>query len=140
MLPQPFVTVAQGSVEGLRVALSVVDEWNALDTGSQFVTGVLAVRREFAEKYPQQLSVFLDEYKASIEYANSNVAETAVLVEQYGIVNAAVAEKALPFCNIAYYEGEEMKSVIEGYFEVLYQQNPNSVGGKLPDDDFYYSR
>jgi len=140
MLPQPFVTVAQGSVEGLRVALSMVDEWNALETGSQFVTGVLAVRRDFAEKYPQQLSAFLDEYKASIEYANTNVAETALLVEQYGIVKAAVAEKALPKCNIAFYEGAEMKSVIEGYYEVLFAQNPASVGGALPGDDFYYSR
>ena len=140
MLPQPFVTVAQSNVEGLRIALSMVDEWNALDTGSQFVTGVLAVRRDFAEKYPQQLSAFLDEYKASIEYANANVGETAQLVEQYDIVKAAVAEKALPKCNIAFYEGAEMKAVIEGYYEVLFAQNPASVGGALPGDDFYYSR
>ena len=140
MLPQPFVTVAQGNVEGLRVALSMVEEWNALETDSQFVTGVLAVRRDFAEKYPQQLSAFLDEYKASIEYANTNVAETALLVEQYDIVKAAVAEKALPNCNIAFFEGAEMKAVIEGYFEVLFAQNPASVGGTLPGDDFYYSR
>lgn len=140
MLPQPFVTVAQGNVEGLRVALSMVDEWNALDTGSVFVTGVLAVRREFAEKYPQQLAAFLDEYKASIEYANSNIPETAQLVEKYDIVKAAVAEKALPYCNIVYYEGAEMKSVIEGYYQVLYDQNPASVGGTLPAEDFYYTR
>ncbi len=140
MLPQPFVTVAQGSVDNLRVALSVVDEWNAVEPDSLFVTGVLAIRREFAEKYPQQVSAFLDEYKASIEYANTNVAETAVLVEQYGIVKADVAEKAMPSCNIAYYEGEEMKSLIAGYFEVLYGENPNSIGGALPEDDFYYCR
>lgn len=140
MLPQPFVVVAQTNIEGLRVALNLVEEWDALNTGSVFVTGVLAVRRDFAEKYPQQLSAFLDEYKASIEYANTNIPETAQLVEQYDIVKAAVAEKALPYCNIAYYEGAEMKSVIEGYFEVLYEQNPNSVGGALPGDDFYYSR
>ena len=140
MLPQPFVTVAQSSVEGLRIALSMVDEWDALETGSGFVTGVLAVRREFAEKYPQQIAKFLDEYKASIEYANTNTSETALLIEQYDIVKAAVAEKALPYCNIAFYEGTEMKALIEGYFEVLYEQNPASVGGKLPADDFYYSR
>lgn len=140
MLPQPFVTVAQGSVEGLRVALSMVNEWDALGTGSSFVTGVLAVRREFAEKYPQQLATFLEEYEASIEYAKTNTSEAALLIEQYGIVKADVAEKALPYCNIAFYEGEEMKALIEGYFEVLYAQNPASVGGKLPAEDFYYIR
>lgn len=140
MLPQPFVTVAQTSVEGLRVALSLVDEWSALDTGSMFVTGVLAVRREFAEKYPQQLSAFLDEYKLSIEFANSNIPEAAKLIEQYDIVKAPIAEKAIPYCNIAFYEGESMKALIEGYYEVLFEQNPASVGGELPGDDFYYSR
>ena len=111
-----------------------------MDSGCVFVTGVLAVRREFAEKYPQQLATFLDEYKISMEYANTNITETAQLVGQYDIVKAPIAEKALPYCNIKYYEGAEMKSVIEGYFKVLFDQNPNSVGGALPGDDFYYSR
>lgn len=140
LLPQPFVTVAQSSIEGLRIALSMVEQWDALDTESVFVTGVLAVRREFAENYPEQLSAFLDEYRASIEYANSNVSETAQLIERYDIVKAAVAEKALPYCNIAFYEGGEMQNLIEGYYQVLFEQNPSSVGGALPGEDFYYSR
>ena len=31
-----------------------------------------------------------------------------------------------------------MKEALSGYLKVLFEQNPNSVGGKLPGDDFYY--
>ena len=57
---------------------------------------------------------------------------------QYDIVEAAVAEKAIPYCNIVCITGEEMKSSVQGYFQVLFDQNPQSVGGALPGDDFYY--
>ena len=33
---------------------------------------------------------------------------------------------------------EEMKQALEGYLKVLYAQAPESVGGKLPGEDFYY--
>ena len=31
-----------------------------------------------------------------------------------------------------------MKAATAGYLQVLFDQNPKSVGGKLPGDDFYY--
>ena len=58
-------------------------------------------------------------------------------MEKYDIVKAAVAEKAIPGCNVTYLDGEEMKGAMEGYLQVLYDANPKSVGGKLPDDDFF---
>lgn len=139
LLPQPYVTVAGNSVEGLTVALDMTEEWNKLNNGSTLITGVLAVRREFAEKYPRQLGAFLEEYKASTEYVNANVEEAAQLVEKFGIFKAAVAVKAIPYCNITYMAGEEMKSAVSGYLQVLFDQNPKAVGGALPGDDFYYA-
>lgn len=138
MIPQPFVTVAQGQVDDLRVALDLTQEWNALDNGSMFITAGLIVRREFAEQHPDVFQAFLSEYQASTEYVNAHPAEAAKLVEKYGIVKAAVAEKAIPYCNITYMEGEEMKTALSGYLNVLFDMNPAAVGGKLPGEDFYY--
>ncbi len=140
MLPQPYVTVAESSVENLRTAIDLTKAWDELKVGSKLITGVLVVRSQFAEEHPKQLAAFLDEYKDSTEYVNENVEEAAGLVEKYGIVKAAVAKKAIPYCNITYMEGMEMKSAIKGFLEVLYNQNPKSVGGNLPDDAFYYER
>ncbi|MDD4707019.1 MAG: ABC transporter substrate-binding protein [Firmicutes bacterium] len=140
MMPQPFVTVAQSQIEGLRIAVDLTKEWDALDNGSALITGVLVVRKDFAEKHPKQIAAFLDEYKQSIEYVNTNIPEAAKLVEKYGIVKAAVAEKAIPYCNIHYMEGTEMKTSMQGYLNVLFEQNQKSIGGQLPEDDFYYER
>ena len=139
MLPQPYVTVAQTQVEGLRVAVDLNQAWSELDNGSLFLTGVLVVRADFAEQYPDQLAAFLQEYQASTEWVNANVPEAAQLVEKFDIVKAAVAEKAIPYCNITYLAGDEMKTAMAGYLQVLFDQNEKSVGGKLPGDDFYYA-
>ena len=144
MLPQPFVTTAQAQSENLRVALDLTEEWDALqadsETPSTLVTGVVVARTAFAEEHPEVVSAFLDHYQESVDYVNSNVEEAAQLVGQYEIVTAEVAQKALPECNIVFIEGAEMKEKLSGYLSVLFEQNPQSVGGALPDDAFYFSR
>ena len=144
MLPQPFVTTAQTQNENLRIALDLTEEWDALqadaETPSALLTGVVVVRTAFAEEHPEAVNAFLDSYRESVDYVNANVTDAAALIEKYDIVTAAVAEKALPYCNITFIEGSEMQEKLSGYLNVLYKQNPTSVGGALPADDFYYIR
>lgn len=142
VLPQPFVTTAMMQNEKLRIALSLTEEWDALqgENGSTLVTGVTIVRNEVLEANPQAFAEFLKEYEASIAYTESNPNETAALIASYEIVpKEPVALKALPYCNINFIKGEEMKDKVSGYLEVLYDADPKSVGGTLPDDAFYYS-
>lgn len=138
MLPQPFVTVASSNVEGLNIALDLNAEWNALNNGSSLVTGVLVARNDFLEKNSEAVATFLSEYQASTAYANSNVGEVSKMIEALDIVKAAIAQKALPQCNITYLDGADMKEAVSGYLQILYDQNPQSIGGTLPADDFYY--
>lgn len=138
MLPQPFVTAAQSKVSDLRVALSINDEWQKANDGAAMATGVIVVRTEFAEKYPQQLKTFMEEYAASVEYVNDNTEAAAELVGNYEIVKAPIALKALPYCNICCLTGAELTECLGGYLSALYDMNPQSVGGKLPDDGLYY--
>mgnify|MGYP002518355204 FL=1 len=139
MLPQPFVTVAQSQVEGLRVALDLSAEWDALDNGSRLITSVLVARKAFADEHPAELAAFLEDYAASTDYANEHPAETAALVEQYGIVKAAVAEKALPQCNLVCITGVDMKVAVGGYLQTLYDLKAEAVGGAMPGDGFYWT-
>lgn len=138
MLPQPFVTAAQSKVDGLRVAIDLNAAWEET-SGESMVTGVLAVRGEFAEKYPQQLARFMQEYESSVTFVQENNAEAAELIAQYGIVAAApIALKALPACNITFIAGADMKPAMERYLTALEALNPAAIGGQLPADDFYY--
>ena len=138
MLPQPYVTVAQTKVDGLKVAFDVTKEWEKADKDSTVVTGVLIARKAFIEEHPEQFKAFLDENKASAEYANSNVEDTAELVESFDIFKAAIAKKAIPECNVTFITGDDMKTKVSSYLKVLFDANPKAVGGKLPDDGIYY--
>ena len=144
MLPQPFVTVAQTKSDKIRIALDLTKEWDAVQKDeavkSSMITGVVVVRSEFADKNPQAVADFLDNYKKSVEYVNGNNDAAAALVGKYDIVAEAVAKKALPYCNITFIEGNEMKEMLSGYLAVLAKQNVKAVGGELPKDDFYYKR
>lgn len=139
VLPQPYVTTAQMQVEGLKVALDLTEEWNKVSPDSALVTGVLLARTDVIEANPAAFDQFLADYQASIEWVNANTADAAQLVAKYEIVpKAEVAEKALPACNITWLAGSEMKDKLSGYLQTLYDQDPASVGGAMPDDGFYY--
>ncbi len=144
MLPQPFVTVAQSKLQDLRVALDLTEEWDALDNGSALLTGVVVARKDVVEENPAAIDAFLADYAQSVEWVNANTADAAALIGDYGIVDAAVAEKALPACNIVCITGAEMKEKLSGYLQVLFEEDPSSVGAQagddagLPGDDFYY--
>ena len=137
MLPQPFITVATTQVPDLKIALDLNAEWDKLDNGSKFVTAGLVVRSEFAKENPNAIKAFMKEYANSTKFVKENVSEGAALIEKYDIVKAQIAEKALPQCNIVCMKGKEMKDAVTGYLNVLFEQNPQSVGGKLPADDFF---
>ena len=141
LLPQPFVTVACAQNETLAIVLDMNDEWTKLqdEDGSRLVTGVTIVRKGFLEEHKGAVTTFLEEHKTSAEAINSDVEKGAELVVAAGIVpKAPIAQKAIPSCNITYIDGEEMQQALEGYLNVLYNQNPKSIGGTLPAADFYY--
>ena len=139
LLPQPFVTVAQGKIEGLRMALDLNAEWDALDNGSALITGVIVGRRAVVEENPAAVNEFLKDYAASVDWVNANTAEAAALIGEYGIVDAAVAEKALPYCNIVCLTGAKLLEALPGYLYVLWEADPAAVGGEMPDNSFYFA-
>ena len=141
VLPQPFVTVACTQNEALQVVMDMNEQWSLLqgEDGSRMVTGVTVVRKEVLEKYPQAVGNFLQKHKESAEAINADVEKGAELVVAAGIIGKApIAKKAIPNCNITYIDGEEMKQALSGYLEVLFEQDATAVGGKLPEEDFYY--
>lgn len=141
LLPQPFATAACMQNESLSVVLDFNKEWAVIqgESGSSMVTGVTIARKAFVEEHSEQVRQFMKEHRESIEYVNANPGEAAALIVKAGIVEKEpVAEKAIPGCNLAYLDGEDMKQALSGYLKVLYDQNPESVGGALPQDEFYY--
>ena len=138
VLPQPYVTSASMQDDTLRVALDLTAEWEKV-CDTQLITGVTVVRTAYAEEHPDVVAAFLEDYAASVDAANNDLDGTAALCEEQGVVaKAAIAKAALPECNIVCITGEDMKADVAGYAQVLYDADPASVGGTMPDDGFYY--
>ncbi len=139
MVPEPAATTVLTKKDTLTRVLSVNDEWEKV-SDSKLMMGCVVALKSYVEANPEAVAKFLEEYKASVESAVSDIPSAAVLCEKYGIVPAAaIAEKAIPNCNLTFVSGTDMKASIEGYFQVLLNADKTSIGGKLPADDFYYT-
>lgn len=142
MLPQPFLTTAMSKADDLRVALDLTQEWDALQAESErpsaMITGAIVVRGAFAEENPEAVRQFMADCAESVAFVQQNTDAAAELIGGFDIVPAAVAAKALPFCNIVFVSGEDMHAQLSGYLDELFSQDPASVGGAVPGEDFYY--
>lgn len=141
VLPQPFVTTALAKNDKLRVALDLNDLWEGgMDDGSRLVTGVTVVRNEYLKDHKDDVNIFMDAYKKSVDFVNSDTKAAAKIIGAHDIVAEEIAVKAIPKCSISFIEGAEMKTTLSGYLGTLNEQNPQTIGGALPDDEFYYER
>lgn len=140
MAPQPVATSILMQNENAVTLFSMTDEWDKVSGGdSTLMMGCVIVRNEFLQENPGAVELFLQEYAASIEKAQSDVEGTAALCEQYGLIpKAALAKAAIPSCGLTFVTGAEMKSALSGYLQVMFDADPKSVGGAMPGDDFYY--
>ncbi len=140
MLPVPYATNVLSQSESVRIASDITKEWETTgnDAGA-LCQGCVIVRSDFASENPEAVDKFLEEYAASVAYVNENVDEAADLLEKYGIVaKAAVGKAAIPSANIVCITGQEMADDLNGFYKVLFDSNPASVGGALPTNDLYY--
>ena len=140
MLPVPAATALMLQDSGIRQALSLSDEWAKLEEG-ELPMGCIVARSDYIEENPQGVEAFLDAYEQSIAYMSDpdNLEQAAQLVAQYEITpSAAVAQAAIPQCNLTFLTGPEMKLMLESYYTVLFQADHAAIGGGLPYDSFYY--
>ena len=138
LLPQPFVTVAQSKNSQIRVAIDLGAEWEAVNPQSKLIAGVTIISSKLISDSPDAVTALLSHYKDSVAFAVDHPDDAATLVGKYGIVPEPIAKVALPKCNITYIDGADMKSALSSYLGILAEANPQSVGGQVPGDDFYF--
>lgn len=143
LLPQPFVTAALAQNDKLSVVMDLTEQWDMLqrdsESASRMVTGVTVVRKAFLDQYPDAVTQFMKDHAESTQYGTGNVDRAAAWAVEQGIIaKEPLAKKAIPNCNIVCISGKEMKEALKGYLEVLFWQSAESVGGKLPAEEFYF--
>ena len=138
--PQPVATNLTIKFPNSKIAIDLTKEWEKVNTDSALMMGCVVVRNDFLKDNKATVDKFLEEYEASIKKANEDLDTTSALCETYGIVpKAAIAKKAIPYCNVCFIKGKEMKTKLSGYLNILFEADKTSVGGKLPAEGFYYA-
>ena len=54
------------------------------------------------------------------------------------IINAEAAYYGLNRMGLVFYDGEKMKFALNSYYNFLYNFDKKLIGGKIPNDNFYY--
>lgn len=144
VLPEPMVTIAVSKATQanagvtLTVALDLTAEWTNAFGSDSLVQGCIVARKAFVEAHPAEIEKFLEEYETSIQYVLENPAEAAEKIAASKVFEqAAVAQKAIPKCNLCFVTGEEMKNAMSTFLSAL---PVASIGGAMPADEFYYSK
>ena len=138
VLPEPMVTVARSQNPALTVALDLTAEWDKVFEPGSLVQGCVVVRREFAEAHPDAVKAFLTDYETSVKLLTEDTEAAAKAIEETGIfAKAAVAAKAIPNCNVCFVTGEDMQRELAAFLQIMADTAPQSIGGKLPGEDFY---
>lgn len=139
MLPQPFETIALTKDKTLIENINLDTEYKKATQGTPMIMGVIVARAEYLAEHQDDVKAFMEKYKESVDFVNENPKEAATLIEKYEIAPAQVAEVAIPKSNIVLITGNDMKTYLKGFLNVLYKADPKSVGGQEPSDEFYYT-
>ena len=140
VLPQPKVTAVMMQNKSVEIAMDFTAEWEEIYGEDTMAQGCLVVNTNFAKEHPAELSKFLDDYKASVEYIAEGSDEALQMIVDASILpNVNMAKNALPACNICFIEGKAMKDAISVFYQKLYESNNKSIAA-IPDDAFYFAR
>lgn len=133
---EPALSVLKTKVEGISTIDLQAEYAELSGTGSYPQSGVFAK----ASLEDETIDNFLDKLEASVEDVNQDAEGTASLAVELNYNFAYdVLVQAISQSNIDCEKADEVKSNLEFYFNIIIEMNPALVGGKLPDEGFYYS-
>lgn len=142
LLPQPFVTQTMMKNENVKMLIDLNEAWgHATNESSELYTGCIVVNKEFAENNPDFIRDFLKEYEESVNWVLANPKDASLLVEKHEVMpSAQLVEKAIPYCGITFQKARDAKEGLNAFYKILFDSNPASIGGKMPDDEFYFTK
>lgn len=136
VLTEPYLSQALNANPALHVLLDLNEEWARVESAPVAETA-LVVRSAFAEVSSEAVSAFVEAYRESVEWVNANPDSAAALAVQYGInPDSAAVAGSVPRCNMRVEAASEVRKAIIDYLRVFYDMEPETIGGKMPDEEF----
>jgi NitT/TauT family transport system substrate-binding protein len=139
LLPEPFATMALAGRPDLKAVGNIQEEWARAGGTANYPMSALVVDGEFARARPDAVRAILAACRASTEWVLAHPAEAGALVEKHELgIRADVAAAAIPKSNYVFIPAREARPAIEALFRAFLEYAPESIGGVLPGDGFYW--
>ena len=142
VISEPMVSLVQQKNPKVRPLMDMNMEWEKVFGDSiPLAQTALLVKKEFAARYPQLVEEYLLKLEESIAWVNKNPNPAGALIKKYNVLpDSSLAVMSIPRCNIKFATAAQEKEGIQEYLKVFYTFNPLIIGGKLPDEEFFYQK
>lgn len=145
VLPEPVATAAilQGKQNNIpvRELFELRQEWGRVTGREPFIPqiGTIAVA-DLVDQHPEVIAAVQEGLKESVQWIQENPADAAALGEPHlSGLKAPVIQNSLDRTPFRFQTATEAREAVEFYFTKLAELNPEIIGGRLPDDGFYYT-
>jgi NitT/TauT family transport system substrate-binding protein len=139
IIPEPFATMALQGNDSLVQVSDIQAEWEKAGGQGNYPITVLVVDAPFAKENTDAITAILDAVKDSIRWVKANPAEAGALVEKHDLgLKAAVVKASVPRSNYEFIDAWSARPILRALYQTLLEFAPDSIGGRLPDDSFYY--
>ena len=139
--PGAALAIMKAKQKGMvfKRVIDIQKEWGRATGGSPRFPNAGVVALPNVLKSPAVVDAFLKAYDAGVKWSVNNPKDAALLAAKHVKgVNAAAFEDALKYTIFESVSGKDSRKALEVMFSRFMKLNPKSIGGKLPDEGFYY--
>lgn len=140
MLPEPVLTTVKSKKPDTKVFLDLQEEWKkAFGSSESYPQAGILVKEDLINSDPQLVKDYIKNLADGMDWINENPKEAGVIAEELELgLAAGIVEKSMPGNNIRHRYVTDVKEQVNHLFEIMYNFNPETIGGKMPDDGLYY--
>lgn len=140
IIPEPVLSSVLMKKKDTHIIFNIQEEWKKASK-ADIPQGVMVVQADLANNHKEFLDKFVENYKASIGWVNANPIKAGEINSKFSKKNQGkMIASSIKRSNLMFKSAKDSKEELEEYFKVLLEFNPKLVGGKLPDDKFYYEK
>ena len=139
VLPEPWVTQVMEENPKVQVLLDFQKEWQQIEgQGQTYPQTCIVVNREFAAADSEFVHLYLKELEGALKWLNRNPEQAGALAEKHVQISAVAVQRGLARCNLRFANAIKSRPEIDRFLLRLSELAPNAIGGRLPDEEFYY--
>jgi NitT/TauT family transport system substrate-binding protein len=138
VISEPLVSLVMQKNKNVRPIMDLNGEWSKVES-IPVASTALMVKASLIRKNPKFVEQIISAYSGSSKWVITHPDSAAALIVKYNIVPGYdVALSSIPRSNLNFVRANDIKADIYKYLKIFYELDPETIGGKMPDENFIY--